>query len=87
MMAAAIGALILGDFSEASSLVVLFSLGIYLQSATLGSHTGRDQITSDLTPATARKVVDGEAVTVPAAQLVVGDVVRVLPGERLQSIG
>ena len=83
MTAAAIGALILGDFSEASSLVVLFSLGIYLQSATLDRTRGAIKSLLDLTPATARKVVDGEEVTVPAAHWSPGDVVRVLPGERL----
>ena len=83
MTTAAIGAIILGDFSEASSLVVLFAVGVYLQSATLDRTRGAIKALLDLTPPTARLVRDGQETSVQAIALQPGDVIRVLPGERI----
>lgn len=83
MTLAAIGAIILGDFSEASSLVVLFALGIYLQSATLDRTRGAIKRLLDLTPPTARLLRNDQETSVQAITLQPGDVIRVLPGERI----
>jgi Cd2+/Zn2+-exporting ATPase len=83
MTAAALGALLLGDFSESSSLIILFAVGITLQAATLDRTRGAIKGLLDLTPAVARKEGAGGETSVNAASLVAGDIVRVLPGERV----
>ncbi|HQY31992.1 MAG TPA: copper ion binding protein, partial [Thermomicrobiales bacterium] len=79
MTMAAVGAVILGDFSEASSLVVLFSIGIWLQSATLDRTRGAIASLLDMAPTTARLIRGDQDVSIPAADVKTGDVVRVLP--------
>ncbi|WP_246616344.1 heavy metal translocating P-type ATPase [Thaumasiovibrio subtropicus] len=84
MTVAALGALYLGEYVEASMVLWLFLLGEKLEA--LSSQKARQGIASlvALTPNTATKVMpDGKRVAVDRSVLVVGDEIEVGVGERL----
>lgn len=70
-------------FEAAGVLIALVSLGKYLETRSR-SHTS-DAIKGlmDLTPDTAIRIVEGEQQTVPAADVVAGDILLIRPGERI----
>src|SRR5450830_83304 len=82
MTLAALGAAAIGQWSEAGLVVFLFSLGTWLQVATL--ERTRRAITGlmALTPPEAVVLRGGAEVTVPAADIAAGDIVLIRPGER-----
>jgi Zn2+/Cd2+-exporting ATPase len=88
MMLAMIGAAAIGQWSEAALVAFLFSLGTVLQVATLERTRRAISGLMKLAPATAgvlRPTGDGASLretSVDVAELVVGDVVVVRPGER-----
>ena len=83
MTIAAVGAAAIGQWSEAGLVVFLFSLGNLLQSLTMERTRRAVRDLVGLAPSQAR-VVDGDHThTVAAAVVAPGDLVRVLPGERL----
>jgi cation-transporting ATPase G len=83
MSIAAIGAVLLGEFAEAASLAFLFSIAEGLESYSLTqAHRGLRALLG-LVPESATVVRDGEVVAVPAADLRIGDRIRLRPGDRL----
>ena len=83
MTIAAIGAAAIGQWAEAGLVVFLFSLGNLLQSLTMERTRRALRALASLSPTTAR-IVDGDHThTVAADAIAPGDLVRVLPGERL----
>lgn len=91
MTISVIGAAILGDWSEGGLVVVLFSVGTFLQAMTLDRTRLAIRSLLDLAPEEAQVVRTGEQgemeITVAAASLVPGDIVRVRPGYRLPADG
>lgn len=91
MTISVIGAAILGDWSEGGLVVVLFSVGTFLQAMTLDRTRLAIRSLLDLAPEEAQVVRTGEQgeveVTIAAASLVPGDIVRVRPGYRLPADG
>lgn len=87
MTISVVGAAILGDWSEGALVVVLFSLGTFLQAMTLDRTRRAIRSLLDLTPEEATAIRGGVEVTVAAATLAVGDLVRVRPGQRLPADG
>jgi Cd2+/Zn2+-exporting ATPase len=87
MTISAIGAAALGDWSEASFVIVLFALGGTLQAVTLDRTRSAVRSLMDVVPPDARLVRGGEEQIVPAASLVTGDLVRVRPGDRVPADG
>ncbi|GIW04147.1 MAG: hypothetical protein KatS3mg059_0767 [Thermomicrobiales bacterium] len=83
MTLAAAGAMAIGKWEEASSVLILFALGLTLQSLTIERTRRAIQALMQLAPAEARVRRDGEERTVPVASIAVGDVVIVRPGERV----
>lgn len=84
---AGIGALFLGEWAEGAAVLTLFSVGEYLEG--MASDRARRSIREalDLAPPTAR-VRQGEVIAViPAGDLVPGDTVIILPGERIPADG
>lgn len=83
MSLAVVGALALGDYAEAAAIIVLFSLGQFLESRALERtrRSVRDLI--DLAPAVVRVRRHGRELEVPIAEAVVGDLLVVKPGERV----
>ena len=87
MTIAAVGAVIIGAYTEAGLVMVLFALGEALEGYTAAR--ARDAIgsLSALAPAEATLLGDGGESRVPVAALRVGDRIAVVPGERLPMDG
>jgi len=87
MMIAAVGAVILGELAEAATLAFLFSISEALESFALTRTRQGLRALMDLVPDRATVRRGGTEVTVDPAELVVGDVLIVRPGERLATDG
>src|SRR5688500_1445322 len=83
MVIAVGGALILGDWLEAATVIWLFAVSEWLEARTIARarRAIRDLMTMAPTEALVRR--GGGVVTVPVESLVIGDVVLVRPGERV----
>jgi len=87
MMIAAIGAVILGELAEAATLAFLFSISEALESYALTRTRQGLRALMDLVPDRATVRRGGLEWSVDPAELVVGDVLIVRPGERLATDG
>ncbi len=87
MTIAAVGALILGEFLEAATVIFLFAIGEALEGYT--ADRARDSLRSliALKPPTAQRIIGDDVVVVPVEALNIGDWIRVLPGERIPMDG
>ena len=87
MTVAAIGALILGEFLEAATVIFLFAIGEAMEGYT--GDRARDSLRSlmALKPLTAQRMDDDRIEVVPVEQLQIADRIRVLPGERIPMDG
>jgi Cd2+/Zn2+-exporting ATPase len=83
MLAAAVGAAILGEWSEGAFLLFLFSLGHAGEHYALERARNAVNELGALMPQTAQVRRDSQVVEVPVAELQVGEVVVVRPGDRL----
>ncbi len=83
MVAAALGAALIGEWEEGALLLFLFTLSGALES--FASERTRQAITglAELRPDTARVLRDGQEVEIGVEALSVGDAVVVRPGERI----
>lgn len=87
MLLAAGGALVFGLVEEAAALIVLYALAESIEELTFARTRSAIRGLLDLAPKQAQRLVDGRTETVPAADLQVGDVFVVLPGEALPTDG
>ena len=87
MTIAAIGALILGEFLEAATVIFLFAIGEALEGYT--ADRARDSLRGlvALKPLRAKRIIDQGTEWVPVEELRVADKIRVLPGERIPMDG
>jgi Cd2+/Zn2+-exporting ATPase len=83
MLVAVAGAIALGQWSEGASVVFLFALAQLLESRAMERARGAIKALMDLAPATALVVRDGCERQVPVADVRIGDVVIVRPGEKI----
>lgn len=83
MVVAAGGAAILGEWAEGALLLFLFSLGHALEHYALGRARKAISALAELAPQTAVVRRDGKDESVPIAEVRVGDLAVVRPGERL----
>ncbi len=83
MVIASAAAFIIGEYSEAAALMLLFRTGELLEDrAEDGSRRSLERL-MELRPDTVELMENGEPRTVPAAQVSVGDLILLRPGERL----
>ncbi|MCC5911010.1 MAG: cadmium-translocating P-type ATPase [Clostridiaceae bacterium] len=83
MLIAAIGAAILGEWSEGAAVVFLFSVGNTLQAYTMDKTRRSISQLMELAPNEATlKTTMGE-ITVPVEELSIGDIVIIKPGEKV----
>lgn len=87
MTVAIIGALAIGEYSEAAMVVFLFSIGGLLEARSLARTRQSVRELMSLAPEIAHRVVDGTVVDVPSSECLPGDLVVVRPGERVPSDG
>ena len=83
MTAAVLGALAIGQWEEAATVVFLFALGNSLEGYTMDRARGAIRSLISLAPNTARVRRGGRALTVPVEEVQVGEVVLVRPGEKM----
>ena len=87
MTIAAVGAVILGEVGEAAMLAFLFAISEGLEEyAVTRTRRGLRALLS-LVPDTATVIRDGREQTVPPAELVLGEIMIVKPGERIATDG
>ena len=87
MLAAAIGAGVLGLWEEAALLVFIYGAAEGLEGYTFAKTRASIRKLLDLAPKEARILKDGKEATIPATQLQVGDIFIVRPGESLPTDG
>ncbi|ROT33470.1 cation-translocating P-type ATPase [Micromonospora sp. HM5-17] len=87
MTIAAVGAVILGEVAEAAMLAFLYSISEGLEEYSLARTRRGLRALLNLVPAEATVLREGSSVTVDPAQLRVGDLLLVRPGERLATDG
>ena len=87
MSISVIGAVVLGEWSEAGLVVVLFSIGTSLQGITFERTRRAIRSLFDAAPIEARVLRDGIEVTVAVEDLVPEDRIVVRPGERIPADG
>lgn len=87
MTIASIGAFVIGEYSEGCAVVLLYTVGEYLQSVALGK--SRKSIT-DMLKSTPQKVIvekDGKQIETDPEKVNVGDIFIVNPGEKIELDG
>ncbi|MEV7796193.1 heavy metal translocating P-type ATPase [Streptomyces sp. NPDC087512] len=88
MIVAALGAAAIGQVLDGALLIVIFATSGALEALATARTADSVRGLLDLAPATAtRLTADGREETVPAAELAVGDVLLVRPGERIGADG
>lgn len=87
MSIAAIGAIIIGAGEEAATVVFLFLVGELLEGVAAGKARQSIQALTELVPKTARVEEDGRTTEVAAADLAVGAIIVVRPGDRISADG
>ena len=88
MSIAVTGAVLIGQWPEAAMVMFLFNVAELIEARSLDRARNAVRGLLDLAPETATvRQADGGWLEVPAAQLSVGDVVRVRPGERIAADG
>ncbi|WP_318209428.1 MULTISPECIES: heavy metal translocating P-type ATPase [unclassified Streptomyces] len=88
MVVAAVGAAAIGQVLDGALLIVIFATSGALEAVATARTADSVRGLLDLAPETATRVADdGTEETVPAADLAVGDIVLVRPGERIGADG
>lgn len=87
MTIAAVGAVFIGAAEEAAAVVLLFLIGELLEGVAAGKARASIQALTKLVPATALRMQDGTTAEIPSAQLAVGDIILVRPGDRISADG
>ena len=84
MLAAVVGAIALGQWDEAATVAFLFGLSEALEALSVDRARRAVRALLEVAPETAERIgADGQVHTVPAAEVVKGDRVRVRSGERV----
>ncbi|WP_325631073.1 heavy metal translocating P-type ATPase [Methanospirillum sp.] len=87
MTVAVVGAAAIGEWSEAATVAVLFSVGNTLQAYTMDRTRRSIRALMDLAPSQATVRRDGVESILPVGQLLIGDLIIVRPGERIAMDG
>lgn len=80
---ALIAAVIIGEIFAAGEVAFIMIIGAFLEERTVAKARAGIEKLVHLTPATARVVRDGEEQIIPAEQVKVGDILRILAGETI----
>jgi Zn2+/Cd2+-exporting ATPase len=83
MILAALGAFVIGYYSEGAILIIIFAISGVLESYASARSEKELKALLELAPTTAMKVQDGTLVEVPVSSLAVGDTVSVSAGMRI----
>lgn len=87
MAVASIGAFAIGEYAEACAVMLLFELGEGLQSLAVAKSRRSIREMLELRPERIQCLRNGEAVTVEPGEVRIGDILLVLPGEKIACDG
>ena len=87
MTVAILGAVGIGEFTEAAAIAFLFAIAELLENHSVERARASVSALMDLAPDSARVVRNGHEVTIPADDVVRGDLMLVRPGERIPADG
>ena len=85
--AAIIASIIIGEYEAAAEIAVIMQIGSFLEEATTNHANSSILRLRNMRPDNARLVENGSVRTVSADTLKEGDIIRVLPGERIPADG
>ncbi len=80
---ALIASVIIGEIFAAGEVAFIMTIGAYLEERTVNKARAGIEKLINLTPASARVVRNGEEMIIPAEQVQIGDILRVLAGETI----
>ena len=83
MTIASIGAFALGEYPEGAAVMLLYQLGEFLTDLALDRSQDSIRAILDIRPDTANVQRNGETVSVPPADVAIGETIIVRPGERI----
>ncbi|MBE5039305.1 heavy metal translocating P-type ATPase [Ructibacterium gallinarum] len=83
MALAAVGAFVIGEYSEAAAVLLFYQVGEWFQSFAAGKSRTSISALMDIRPEYANAEQNGTTVRVLPGQLKVGDLIRIFPGERI----
>jgi len=83
MTLATVGAGIIGEWGEAASVMFLFAVAQFLETASLDRARAAIKALMDLAPVEAAVLRNGQEETVPVATVRVGECIRVRPGQKV----
>ncbi len=78
---AIVASVLIGEYDAAAEIAIIMQIGGFLEEATVNHANASIMRLVGMRPATARVVRDGHEATVPVEEVVLGDTVRVIPGE------
>lgn len=81
MTVASVGAIVIGEYFEAALIAILFEIGELIEDLAVSGSRGSIEALQSIRPDKARLKGDGR--TVPAENVNIGDIIEVLPGERV----
>jgi Zn2+/Cd2+-exporting ATPase len=87
MTIAIIGAIAIGELTEAAAIAFLFAVAELLESYSVARARKSVEALMDLAPERATVLRNGEEVTIAAGEVVIGDMVLLRPGERVPADG
>jgi len=87
MTVAILGAVAIGELTEAAAIAFLFAIAELLESYSVDRARASVEALMELAPDRARVLRDGEEITIPADEVVTGDTLLLRPGERLPTDG
>jgi len=83
MSIAAIGAFVIGEYPESVAVMLFYAIGELFQDAAVSKAKKNISALLDVRPDKVTVMRDGEALTVKAEDAIIGDVIRLKPGEKL----
>ena len=83
MSLATVGALVLGEYSEAVGVMLFYQIGELFQSYAVGKSRRSIAQLMDIRPDSARVEREGELLTVDPEEVEVGEIIEVRPGEKI----
>ena len=78
---AIVASVLIGEYDAAAEIAIIMQIGGFLEEATVNHANASIMRLVGMRPATARVVREGHEATVPVEEVVLGDTVRVIPGE------
>ena len=87
MSVAALGAIVIGEWVEGATVVVLFAIGNTLQTYTMDKTRKSIESLMDLSPKEALVIRNGQELSLTVEEIIIGDTIVVKPGEKIPMDG